>query len=190
MVLWEHSRKYLIRLHHGKQHFSNGKDALLVLAVSKTGRGVEGRRHEKKCAGVAASIEQSPIKSTLKRAVELGIPRTTARSHENKCEGVLLVMSANTRLSGDIFLFLPRNPRGLLKRLIEDELNENVFWRELVFLFMFELFECFGEESLCGVISVTAEPAQGSVTLGFYSVELKRRGLYLLKTTSKSFSCT
>ncbi|PSN35466.1 hypothetical protein C0J52_27582 [Blattella germanica] len=29
-------------------HFSIGKDTLLVLAVLKTGRGVEGRRHEKK----------------------------------------------------------------------------------------------------------------------------------------------
>ncbi|PSN50646.1 hypothetical protein C0J52_21928 [Blattella germanica] len=82
--LWEHSRKDLIRIHHGKQHFSIGKDALLVLAVLKTDRGVEGRRHEKKRAGVAASIEQSHIKSTCKRAVELGIARTTMRDHMKK----------------------------------------------------------------------------------------------------------
>ncbi|PSN56265.1 hypothetical protein C0J52_00388 [Blattella germanica] len=31
-----------------KQHFSIGKDALLLLEVLKTGRGVEERRHEKK----------------------------------------------------------------------------------------------------------------------------------------------
>ncbi|PSN35112.1 hypothetical protein C0J52_25951 [Blattella germanica] len=40
------------------------------------------KTREETCAGVAASIEQSPIKSTCKRAAELGIPRTTARSHE------------------------------------------------------------------------------------------------------------
>ncbi|PSN50969.1 hypothetical protein C0J52_07622 [Blattella germanica] len=79
-----HSRKDLIRLHHRKQHFSIGKDVLLLLAVSKTGCGVEGRRHEKKRAGVAASIEQSPIKSTRKRAAKLGIPRT----HEKRSEGI------------------------------------------------------------------------------------------------------
>ena len=35
------------------------------------------KTREETCAGVAASIEQSPIKSTRKRAAELGIPRTT-----------------------------------------------------------------------------------------------------------------
>ncbi|PSN45040.1 hypothetical protein C0J52_03985 [Blattella germanica] len=41
-------QEILIRLHHGKQHFSIGKDVILVFAVLKTGRGVERRRHEKK----------------------------------------------------------------------------------------------------------------------------------------------
>ncbi|PSN45687.1 hypothetical protein C0J52_11957 [Blattella germanica] len=42
-----------------------------------------GRKNtrEETCAGVAASIEQFPIKSTLKRAAELGIPRATMRDH-------------------------------------------------------------------------------------------------------------
>ncbi|PSN53621.1 hypothetical protein C0J52_00914 [Blattella germanica] len=39
------------------------------------------KTREETCAGVAASIEQSPIKSTYKRAEELGIPRTTTRDH-------------------------------------------------------------------------------------------------------------
>ncbi|PSN52452.1 hypothetical protein C0J52_14992 [Blattella germanica] len=39
---------------------------------------------EETCAGVAASIEQSPIKSTRKRAAELGIPMTTMRDHMKK----------------------------------------------------------------------------------------------------------
>ncbi|PSN32241.1 hypothetical protein C0J52_20504 [Blattella germanica] len=39
------------------------------------------KTREGTCAGVAASIEQSPIKSTRKRAAELGIPRTTMRDH-------------------------------------------------------------------------------------------------------------
>ncbi|PSN47383.1 hypothetical protein C0J52_11171 [Blattella germanica] len=45
-----------------------------------------GRKKTQKetCAGVAASIEQSPIKSTRKRAAELGIPRTTMRDHMKK----------------------------------------------------------------------------------------------------------
>ncbi|PSN37390.1 hypothetical protein C0J52_26714, partial [Blattella germanica] len=52
----------LIRLHHGKQQFSIGKDALLVLAVLKTDRRVEARKtREETFAGVAALIQQSPI---------------------------------------------------------------------------------------------------------------------------------
>ncbi|PSN54359.1 hypothetical protein C0J52_14107 [Blattella germanica] len=50
-------------------------------SVKETDRGVEG---EETCAGVTASIEQSPIKSTRKRAAELGIPRTTMRDHTKK----------------------------------------------------------------------------------------------------------
>ena len=42
------------------------------------------KTREETCAGVAASIEQSPIKSTRKRAAELGIPRTTMRDHMKK----------------------------------------------------------------------------------------------------------
>ncbi|PSN45861.1 hypothetical protein C0J52_16854 [Blattella germanica] len=38
------------------------------------------KTREETCAGVAASIEQSPIKSTRKR----GIPRTTMRDHTKK----------------------------------------------------------------------------------------------------------
>ncbi|PSN29754.1 hypothetical protein C0J52_22236 [Blattella germanica] len=43
------------------------------------------KTREETCAGVAASIEQSPIKSTRKRAVELCIPRKTiSRDHMKK----------------------------------------------------------------------------------------------------------
>ncbi|PSN43606.1 hypothetical protein C0J52_16384 [Blattella germanica] len=42
------------------------------------------KTREETCAGVAASIEQSPIKSTRKRAVELGILRITMRDHMKK----------------------------------------------------------------------------------------------------------
>ncbi|PSN43722.1 hypothetical protein C0J52_13996 [Blattella germanica] len=42
------------------------------------------KTREETCAGVAASIEQSPIKSTRKRAAELRIPRTTMRDHMKK----------------------------------------------------------------------------------------------------------
>ncbi|PSN50529.1 hypothetical protein C0J52_03522 [Blattella germanica] len=65
--------------------FSNGKVAVLLLAVLKTGRG-SGRKKtlEETCAGVTASIEQSPIKSTRKHAAELSIPKTTMRDHMKK----------------------------------------------------------------------------------------------------------
>ncbi|PSN44812.1 hypothetical protein C0J52_25713 [Blattella germanica] len=39
------------------------------------------KTREEPCAGVAASIEQSPFKSTRKRAAELGIRRSTMRDH-------------------------------------------------------------------------------------------------------------
>ncbi|PSN35816.1 hypothetical protein C0J52_22140 [Blattella germanica] len=39
------------------------------------------KTQEETCAGVAASIEQSHIKSTRKRAAEIGIPITTKRDH-------------------------------------------------------------------------------------------------------------
>ncbi|PSN34529.1 hypothetical protein C0J52_26476 [Blattella germanica] len=45
---------------------------------------------EETCAGVAASMEQSPIKSTHKRAAELGIPRTTMRDHIKRSEVQIL----------------------------------------------------------------------------------------------------
>ncbi|PSN38495.1 hypothetical protein C0J52_23268 [Blattella germanica] len=51
-----------------------------------------GRRNarEETCAGVAASIEQSPIRSTRKCAAELGIPRITMRDHMKRSEGQTL----------------------------------------------------------------------------------------------------
>ncbi|PSN45924.1 hypothetical protein C0J52_23573 [Blattella germanica] len=48
------------------------------------------KTREKTCAGVAASIEQSPIKSIRKRAAELGIPRTIMRDHMKRSEGQIL----------------------------------------------------------------------------------------------------
>ncbi|PSN54296.1 hypothetical protein C0J52_11040 [Blattella germanica] len=42
------------------------------------------KTREETCTGVAASIEQSPIKSTRKRAAKLGILRTTMRDHMKK----------------------------------------------------------------------------------------------------------
>ncbi|PSN55248.1 hypothetical protein C0J52_05850 [Blattella germanica] len=44
------------------------------------------KTREETCAGVAASIEQSPspFKSTHKRAAEIGIPRKTMRDHMKK----------------------------------------------------------------------------------------------------------
>ncbi|PSN42505.1 hypothetical protein C0J52_09788 [Blattella germanica] len=47
------------------------------------------KTREETCAGVAASIEQSP-KSTHKRAAEFGIPRTTMRDHMKRSEGQTL----------------------------------------------------------------------------------------------------
>ncbi|PSN52572.1 hypothetical protein C0J52_13079 [Blattella germanica] len=45
-----------------------------------------GRKNtrEETCAGVLALIEQSPIKSTRKRAAELGISRTTMRDRTKR----------------------------------------------------------------------------------------------------------
>ncbi|PSN50176.1 hypothetical protein C0J52_06647 [Blattella germanica] len=53
---------------------------------SVKGRPRRGKKktREETCAGIASSIEQSPIKSTRKRAAELGIPRTTMRDHMKK----------------------------------------------------------------------------------------------------------
>ena len=42
------------------------------------------KTREETCAGVLASIEQSPIKSTRKRAAELGISSTIMRDHMKK----------------------------------------------------------------------------------------------------------
>ncbi|PSN57993.1 hypothetical protein C0J52_08118 [Blattella germanica] len=42
------------------------------------------KTREEPCAGVLASIEQSPIKSTCKRAAVFGIPRTTMQDHMKK----------------------------------------------------------------------------------------------------------
>ena len=42
------------------------------------------KTREETCATVCASIEQSPMKSTRKRASELGIPRTTMRDYMKK----------------------------------------------------------------------------------------------------------
>ncbi|PSN47503.1 hypothetical protein C0J52_02258 [Blattella germanica] len=42
------------------------------------------KTREETCAGIAASIEQSPIKSTRKCAAEFSIPRTKMRDHMKK----------------------------------------------------------------------------------------------------------
>ncbi|PSN53702.1 hypothetical protein C0J52_02222 [Blattella germanica] len=88
---YTHSRKDFIKLHHGKQHFSIGKDALLLLAVLKTGRGVERRRHEKKHM-LESLLRWNNLlsSSTCKRTAELGIPRTTMRDHMKRSEGQIL----------------------------------------------------------------------------------------------------
>ncbi|PSN45292.1 hypothetical protein C0J52_12471 [Blattella germanica] len=50
-------------------------------SVKDSPRSGKKKTREETCAGVAASIEQSPIKSTRKCAAELGIPRTKMRDH-------------------------------------------------------------------------------------------------------------
>ncbi|PSN30390.1 hypothetical protein C0J52_27252 [Blattella germanica] len=53
-------------------------------SVKDRPRGRRKKTREETCAGVAASIEQSPIKSTRKGAAELGIPKTTMRNDVKK----------------------------------------------------------------------------------------------------------
>ncbi|PSN35758.1 hypothetical protein C0J52_13822 [Blattella germanica] len=53
-------------------------------SVKDRSRSRRKKTKEETCAGVFASIEQSPIKSTRKHAAELGIPRTAMRDHTNK----------------------------------------------------------------------------------------------------------
>ena len=50
-------------------------------SVKHTPRSGRKKTREETCAGFAASLEQSPLKSTRKRAAELGTPRTTMRDH-------------------------------------------------------------------------------------------------------------
>ncbi|PSN42609.1 hypothetical protein C0J52_19722 [Blattella germanica] len=74
-TLWEHFRKYLIRLHHDWK-----SRAFAFGSVKDRPRSGRKKTREETCAGVAASIEKSPIKSTRK----LGISRTTMRYHIKK----------------------------------------------------------------------------------------------------------
>ncbi|PSN51819.1 hypothetical protein C0J52_17692 [Blattella germanica] len=90
-VVEEHSAKeHVEKIFHERFNMAPPRKATLLdwerrafsfSSVKDRLRSERKKTREETCAGVLASIEQSPIKSTRNRAAELGIPRTTMRDH-------------------------------------------------------------------------------------------------------------